>query len=351
LRNTDLLLLQTSFICFENWIYQQSHFVGAWLLLLCTCFSLKLPTIICHQFPILPLETSTPKYLHKLTFLNTASDAKTLNLWSGGSKLLTEGQSWVYIVGTFIPTGILGVMMGSIPFLGFQSNSTDALAYSSYICTMSNTHCVLIMYLHQEQPFLMSIFAISWMCRDRSDGTGEEQSKVTQCKVTAKLNSIPAFLPFLEWVCRDRTHDTGKQRLLNASTQHSTKNALCIVQEGNWKIYYPWQELCYFHSIWIIVSLSELNREDGHPRQFQKFWWLPTLEFADFKQSVVYTRSFLKVLFEECHSKFLRWCFVVFCNMSTDTRNSLNSGQRTFPKDLPTNNLYLYHVKLLSMTT
>jgi len=43
-----------------------------------------------------------------------------------------------------------------------------------------------------------------------------------------------------------------------------------------------------------------------------------TLELADFKQSVVYTRSFLKVLFEECHSKFLRWCFVVFCNMSTD---------------------------------
>lgn len=146
-----------------------------------------------------------------------------------GSRLLTEGQSWVYIVGIFIPTGILGVMMGSIPFLGFQSNSTDALAYSSYICTMSNTHCVLIMYLHHEQPFLMSIFAISWMCRDRSDDTGKEQSKVTQCKVTAKLNSIPTFLPFLERVCRDRTHDTGKEQTKMTQCKYTAQFNKCNV--------------------------------------------------------------------------------------------------------------------------
>lgn len=191
-----------------------------------------------------------------------------------GSKLLTEGQSWVYIVGTFIPTGILGVMMGSIPFLGFQSNSTDALAYSSYICTMSNTHCVLIMYLHHEQPFLMSIFAISWMCRDKVMTLVKNNQGWLNAR--SQQSSIPSlhFCHFLNECAETElmTLVKNKQRWLNASTQHSSTNALCIVQEGNWKIYYPWQELCYFHSIWIIVSLSELNCEDGHPRQFPKFW-------------------------------------------------------------------------------
>jgi hypothetical protein len=135
------------------------------------------------------------------------------------------------------------------------------IVYSSCICTMSNlSWCPSLPFLECVETEVMILV----------------KNNQRWLNARSQRSSIPSlhFCHFLNECAETElmTLVKNKQRWLNASTQHRSTNALCIMQEANWKIYYPWQELCYFHSIWIIVSLSELNCEDGHPRQFQKFW-------------------------------------------------------------------------------
>jgi hypothetical protein len=134
-------------------------------------------------------------------------------------------------------------------------------------------------------------------------------------------SKIPTFLPFLERVCRDRTRDTGKEQTKMTQCKYTAQFNKCIVHCARRKLedLLPMTRtllLSFYldHSFFVRAQLWGWTSKTVS----EVLIIAKTLELADFKQSVVYTRSFLKVLFEECHSKFLRWCFVVFCNMSTD---------------------------------